>query len=182
MNISQAIATAATAGDAKVRRAYAAAIAHGASNTLCTAEQERAYGTLRLLTLVWLRLPDLVLYSHLLEGFADDPEVDRVAPVVVNAVRGVAAGALRLAHRALRPTAATVGYQTGSWIDRALEHAGVELTRNAGESNSRRCRSCWTSRGWRRSRWRGRRRRRLVIGCASRRRSRTACRICWPST
>ena len=107
MNMSQAVATAAAADDAKVRRAYAAAIARGANNTLCTAEQEREYGTLRLLTLAWLRLPDLVLYSHLLEGFADDPEVERVPPVVVNAVRGVAAGALRFRIGRLRPMAAT---------------------------------------------------------------------------
>jgi len=133
MNMSQAVATAAAADDAKLRRAYAAAIAGGASNTLCTAEQELEYGTLRLLTLAWLRLPDLVLYSHLLEGFADDPEVDRVPPVVVNAVRGVAAGALRLAHRALETHGRDVGYETGAWIDGALEQAGVELTRNAGE-------------------------------------------------
>jgi hypothetical protein len=137
MNISQAVATAAAADDPKVRRAYAAAVARGASNTLCTAEQERAYGTLRLLTLAWLRLPDLVLYSHLLEGFADDPEVERVPPVVVNAVRGVAAGALRLAHRALETHGRDVGYETGAWIDGALERAGVELTRNSGEIEER---------------------------------------------
>ena len=133
MNISQAVATAAAADDAKVRRAYAAAIARGANNTLCTAEQEREYGTLRLLTLASLRLPDLVLYSHLLEGFADDPEVERVPPVVVNAVRTVAAGALRLAHRALETHGRDVGYETSAWIDSALDQAGVELSRNAGE-------------------------------------------------
>jgi hypothetical protein len=76
MNIGQAVATAAAAGDVKLRCAYAAVVSRGASNTSCTAEQEREYGTLRLLTLAWLRLPDLVLYAHLLEGFADDPEVD----------------------------------------------------------------------------------------------------------
>ena len=80
--ISQAVATAAAANDAKVRRAYAAAVSRGANNTLCTAEQEREYGTLRLLTLASLRLPDLVLYSHLLERFADDPEIERVPPVL----------------------------------------------------------------------------------------------------
>ena len=116
MNMNQAVATAAAADDAKVRRAYAAAITRGANNTLCTAEQERAYGTLRLLTLAWLRLPDLVLYSHLLEGFANDPEVNRVPPVVVGAVRAVAAGALRLSHRALETQGRDVGYETGaSW-------------------------------------------------------------------
>jgi hypothetical protein len=55
MNISQAVAIADAADDAKLRRAYAAAIARGANNTLCTAEQEREYGTLRLLTLASLR-------------------------------------------------------------------------------------------------------------------------------
>jgi hypothetical protein len=105
----------------------------GRTNTLCTAEQERGYGTLRLLTLASLRLPDLVLYSHLLEGFADDPEVDLVPPVVVGAVRGVAAGALRLAHRALQTHGRDLGYQTGAWIDSALEQAAVELTRTIGE-------------------------------------------------
>jgi hypothetical protein len=133
MNISQAVATAAAADDAKLRRAYAAAVARGANNTLCTAEQEGAYGTLRLLTLASLRLPDLFLYSHLLEGFADDPEVERVPPVVVGAVRGIAAGALRLAHRALETHGRDVGYETRAWIDRAPEQAGVELARNTGE-------------------------------------------------
>jgi hypothetical protein len=133
MNISQAVATAAAADDAKLRRAYAAAIVRGANDTLCTAEQEREYGTLRLLTLASLRLPDLFLYSHLLEGFADDPEIERVPPVVVNAVRAVAAGAVRLAHRALETHGRDVGYETGAWIDAALEYAGVELARNTGE-------------------------------------------------
>jgi hypothetical protein len=132
MNMGQAVAAAAAADDAKLRRAYVAAIARGANNTLCTAEQERECGTLRLLTLASLRLPDLVLYSHLLDGFADDPEVDRVPPVVVGAVRGVAAGALRLAHRALETHGRDVGYKTGAWIDGALEQAAIELTRNTG--------------------------------------------------
>ncbi len=137
MNMRQAVAAAAAADDAKVRRAYAVAVSRGANNTLCTAEQERAYGTLRLLTLASLRLPDLVLYAHLLEGFADDLEVERVPPVVVNAVRGVAGGALRLAHRALETHGRDVGYETGAWIDGALEQAGVELTRNPGEIEQR---------------------------------------------
>ena len=137
MNISQAVATAAAAGDAEVRRAFGAAVARGANNTRCTAEQERAYGTLRLLTLASLRLPDLFLYSYLLEGFADDPEVERVPPVVVGAVRGVAAGAVRLAHRALETHGRDIGYETAAWIDAAVEEAGVELARNTGEINAR---------------------------------------------
>ena len=135
MDMSQALIAAAAAGEARLRRAYAAAIVHGASNTLCTAEQERTYGTLRLLTLASLRLPDLFLYAHLLEAFADDPEVERVPAVVVGAVRAVTAGALRLAHRALQTHGRGVGYEIGAWIDGAVEQAGIELARNAGEED-----------------------------------------------
>ena len=53
--------------------------------------------------------------------------------MVVGAVRGVAGGALRLAHRALETHGRDVGYETGAWIDGALGQAGVELARHAGE-------------------------------------------------
>ena len=90
--------------------------------------EERAYGTLRLLTLATLRLPDLFLYAHVLQVFDEDPDVERVPPVVVGAVRTIASGALRLAHRALvRRHARNVGYETGAWVDRALEQAGAWL-------------------------------------------------------
>ena len=42
--------------------------------------------------------------------------------------RGVA-----LSHRALETHGRDVGYETGAWIDGALEQAGVELVRNTGE-------------------------------------------------
>lgn len=90
---------------------------------------------MRLLTLATLRLPDLFLYAHLLQVFDDDPEVDPVPPVVVRAVQAIASGALRLSHRALETHGRDVGYETGAWIDGALEQAGVELARHAGDDD-----------------------------------------------
>jgi hypothetical protein len=115
------------ATERELRRAHAAAVSDGADNTWCAAGQERGYGTLRLLTLATLRLPDLFLYAHVAQAFGEDPEVDRVPPAVVHAVRMIAAGALRLAHRALETHASDVGYDTGVWVDRALEQAGARL-------------------------------------------------------
>jgi hypothetical protein len=111
----------------ELRRAYSAAIWHGADNTWCAAVEERGYGTLRLLTLATLRLPDLVLYAHVAQAFRGDPQVDRVPLAVVDGVRVIAAGALRLAHRALETHASEVGYEPGVWVDRVVEHAGTWL-------------------------------------------------------
>jgi hypothetical protein len=113
----------------ELREAYTAAVSHGANSTWCAAAQERGYGTLRLLTLATLRLPDLFLCAHVAQAFREDPKVDRVPPVVVDAVRATAAGALRLAHRALETHASDVGYETGAWVDRALERAAARLAR-----------------------------------------------------
>ena len=129
MNIGQAVAIAAAADEPGLRRGYAAGVARGASNTQCSAEDERTYGTLRLLTLATLRLPDLFLYAHVAQTFSEDPEVAGVPRVVVDAVRVIAAGALRLAHRALETHAGDVGYGTGAWVDRALKQAGARLAR-----------------------------------------------------
>jgi hypothetical protein len=128
MSMSRAVAIAAAVDDPGLRRAYAAGIARGASNTQCSAEEERTYGTLRLLTLATLRLPDLFLYAHIVEVLASDR--DPLPPVAVRAITTPAAGALRLAHRALETHARDVGYQVEVWVDRALEHAGALL---AGE-------------------------------------------------
>jgi hypothetical protein len=128
MNMSRAVAIAAAADEPGLRRAYGAGIARGATNTECTAEEERMYGTLRLLTLATLRLPDLFLYAHIVEVLAGDPETDRVPPVAVRAIITPAAGALRLAHRALETHARDVGYQVEAWVDRTLEHAGALLS------------------------------------------------------
>ena len=127
--IDPAPATAAHVNERELRDAYAAAVSHGARNTRCAADEERAYGTLRLLTLATLRLPDLFLYAHVAQAFCEDPEVDRVPMVVVDAVRVIAAGALRLAHRALETHARETGCEPGVWVDRALERAGAWLAR-----------------------------------------------------
>jgi hypothetical protein len=113
----------------ELRGEYAAAVSHSADNTWCAAAEERGYGTVRLLTLAVLRLPDLFLYAHVAQAFGEDPEVDRVPPAVAAAVQMIAAGALRLAHRALETHASDVGYETGVWVDRALEQAGAWLAR-----------------------------------------------------
>jgi hypothetical protein len=133
MNMSRAVAMAAAADEPRLRRAYAAGIARGASNTECSAEDERTYGTLRLLTLATLRLPDLFLYAHIVEVLAGDPDYDRVPPAAVRAISTPAAGALRLAHRALETHAHDVGYQVEVWVDRTLESARSLL---AGEVES----------------------------------------------
>jgi hypothetical protein len=128
MNMSRAVAMAAAADETELRRAYGAGVARGATNTQCTAEEERTYGTLRLLTLATLRLPDLFLYAHIVEVLAGDRDGDRLPPVAVRAIITTAAGALRLAHRALETHAREVGYETGAWIDGALEHTVALLS------------------------------------------------------
>lgn len=45
MSIGRAVVIAAAADEPGLRRAYAAGIARGASNTQCSAEDERTYGT-----------------------------------------------------------------------------------------------------------------------------------------
>ncbi len=96
MNIDQAVHEAAQATDAQLRKAYGVALARGGSNTGCMPEEERLYGTLRLLTLATVRLPDLAMIAQLMhiDAAADDP-------VVLCAAHDVAGGALRLAHHAL---------------------------------------------------------------------------------
>ena len=131
MDLFRAIVVAAAAGEPELRRAYRAALARGASNTGCTREEERCYGALRLLTLALLRLPDLsaaALLLHLVDGDED--------PVIASTVADVAAGALRLAHRALEVHGRDVGYETGAWIDVALLEAGAQLGRPVGSEGS----------------------------------------------
>jgi hypothetical protein len=129
MNMTEAVARAAAADEARLRRAYAAGVAHGAESTRCTAEEERTHSPLRLLTLATLHLPDLAVYAYLLDLFDQSDEVDRVRAVLVEEVVATAAGALRLTHRALETHARNVGYQTGVWLDRVLDHATASLWR-----------------------------------------------------
>ena len=131
MNMAEAVARAAAADEPRLCRAYAAGVAHGAASTRCTAAQERTYSPLRLLTLATLHLPDLALCAYLLDVMNVDDEVDRVRAVLVEEVAATAAGALRLTHRALETHARNVGYETGAWLERVLDHARGSLWRQA---------------------------------------------------
>ena len=86
-----------------------------------------AYGTLRLLTLATLRLPDLYLYSYLLEALDEEPTVEPVPSLVTSQLGAIAAGGLRLAHRALETHAHELGYEPGAWVERALQRAHGRL-------------------------------------------------------
>jgi hypothetical protein len=127
MDINRALTLAAKANQADLGRTYAAAVAQGANNTRCTPAQERDYGTLRLLTLALLRLPDLALCGYMLD-IVDEPEED---PSLARASSEVAAGALRLAHRALEVHGRDVGYCTDAWLERMTLLAGFELSAQA---------------------------------------------------
>jgi hypothetical protein len=127
MKIEQAVDEAARASDAQLRKSYEVALAYGATNTGCRPDEERLYGTLRLVTLAILRLPDLAMIAQLM--YMDDE--DRV---VLRAACDVAGGALRLAHRALETHGRDVGYETGAWIDDTLLTAAAELAREHDEA------------------------------------------------
>jgi hypothetical protein len=116
MNIEQAIDEAAHASDARLRKSYEVALAHGATNTACRPDEERLYGTVRLMTLAILRLPDLAMIAQLMHMNDEDRVVMRVAC-------DVAGGALRLAHRALETHGRDVGYEIGAWIDDASQRS-----------------------------------------------------------
>jgi hypothetical protein len=107
MGVNRALAIAAAADRTELRSSYERAVSHGAVNTLCTPGEERAHGTLRLLTLATLRLPDLYPYAHLLETLDEDPTVEPLPPIVTWQLGEIAAGVLRLAHRALETTPTT---------------------------------------------------------------------------
>ena len=126
MNIEQAVDDAAHASDARLRKSYEVAPAHGATNTACRPDEERLYGTLRLITTAIRRLPDLAIIAQLMH-------IDHEDRVVLRVACDVASGALRLAHRALPTHGRDVGYQIGAWIDDALWTAAVELAREHDE-------------------------------------------------
>ena len=129
MDMTEAVARAAAADEARLRRAYAAGVAHGAASTRCRAEEERTYSSLRLLTLATLHLPDLFLYAYLLDVLNEDDEVDRIRAALVQEVGAAAAGTLRLTHRALETHARNVGYRTETWLERVLDYASASLRR-----------------------------------------------------
>jgi len=128
MSVNRAVAIAATTDETELRSSYERAVSHGAANTLCTPEEESARGTLRLLTLATLRLPDLYLYAYVLEAVDEDPSVEPVPSIVASRLGEIAAGAQPLAHHALETHARDLGYEPGVWVDRALEHARAQLS------------------------------------------------------
>jgi hypothetical protein len=127
-------ATGLTAGD--LRCSYRQAVARGARNTACPSEQERGYGTLRLLTLALLRLPDLALYAHLAHVCEEEEgshgEAAEDALLLRLTVCEVAAGALRLTHRALETHGRHVGYEVEACRERVLTLAREELQSPTG--------------------------------------------------
>ncbi|HYB29427.1 MAG TPA: hypothetical protein VEF89_22640 [Solirubrobacteraceae bacterium] len=129
--MAEAVPRAAAADAARLRRAYAAGVAHGGASTRCRAEEERKYSPLRLLTLAALYLPDLAVYAYLLDVMGEDDEVDRVRVVLAEELGATAAGALRLAHRALETHARNVDYESAVWLERVLDHASASLWRQA---------------------------------------------------
>ncbi len=131
MDLRRAIAAAA-AGDAPdFRWAYRRAVAHGSKNTGCTPDRERAYGALRLLTLATWRMPDVVLCAYVAATFDDQADAGPRPRVVVDALSDVAAGALRLTHRALEVHGQSLGYTIAVWIAGGLERADSELDQQA---------------------------------------------------
>ena len=123
MNIEEAIDETAHASDAQLRKSYEVALAHGATNTACRPDEERLYGTLRLITLAILRLPDLAMIAQLRHMDDEDRVVMRVAC-------DVAGGALRLAHRALETHGRDVGYEVPILIQE-VRQATLALTQAA---------------------------------------------------
>jgi hypothetical protein len=124
-DMQRAMAVAARADASQLERAYALAVAAGGANTRCAERPERAHGALRLLTLATLRLPDLALQAYLLD-VAECAGVEALQ-FELQAVWEIAAGALRLAHRALEAHADAVGYEPAAWVGHALGRAREAL-------------------------------------------------------
>jgi hypothetical protein len=132
MSMREEVRAAAGLDDAQLQHAYDEAITRGVRNTGCGSEQERAYGTLRLLTLALLRLPDLALYAHFahvcdehLDEVTDDGHEELL--LLGHTVCEVAAGALRLCHRALETHGRDVGYEVGGCLEQARARAREQL-------------------------------------------------------
>lgn len=120
-DLHRAIAVAARADADEIEYAYWSALAEGVVNTRCEADRERDLGPLRLLTLAFLRLPDLTLQAHLLD--VGDGPADGMLGVVLQGVCDTSAGALRLSHRALEAHADAIGYDPDAWLEHARERA-----------------------------------------------------------
>jgi hypothetical protein len=71
MNIEQAVAEAVHASDARLRKSYVVALARGATDTACS-DEECLCGTLRLITLAIVRLPDVAMLAQLMYTDGED--------------------------------------------------------------------------------------------------------------
>jgi hypothetical protein len=123
--LHHAIVLAAAADADEVGYAYAEAVAEGAMSTLGCSSCERAHGTLRLLTLALLRLPELAVQAHLMD--VNDAAPEGILDLVLERTCVMSAGALRLAHRALEVHADALGYDAGVWSKHAHERARAAL-------------------------------------------------------
>ena len=156
VSVYRAVAIAAATDQTELRSLYERAVSHGAANTLCTPEEERAYGTLRLLTLATLRLPDLYLYAHLLEALDEDPTIE---PVRRSSPHSFPHAAGRASPPRLKLTRTSSGMRPargsrGRWSVPAPSCAAIPnsywLTRRGGPRSRSRARSrppparrCW---------------------------------------
>ena len=102
--------------------AYAQAVAVGANETLVPSDEERLLRPLRLLTAALTRLPDLAVNAEILQALLPHAE-HRAAYLQAcgEATEQLAAGMLRLAHRALEVHARDVGYDPAQWTVQAAE-------------------------------------------------------------
>ena len=124
-DLHYAITVAALADADELEYAYWSAVAEGADDTRSRADHERDLGALRLLTLATLRLPDLALQACLLD--VRDHPLPAVIDVALESACQTAAGALRLAHRALEAHAQAIGYTLIAWTTHARERARSTL-------------------------------------------------------
>ena len=188
MNMYEAVIAAAAVSRSQVRRSYLRAVAGGVHNTHCSPAEERRCGALKLLALATLRLPDLVLYVHLMHVYHDDGHEDEdesddgAADVVTRAVGDIAAGGCgsliarssgTAAIWAIRPAR---GWIVRSSTPRASSRTAWRTARSA------RFRSVSSRSVARRSRSRARLQRPLLIRCAYPRRSPRVSATCSPCT
>jgi hypothetical protein len=103
------------------------------ANTQCSSERERQFGTLRLLTLATLPLPDVALYGELLHCHTAER---RACCLVAQTLIGASSGAMRLADRALEMHALELGYRAEVWVGRVVDGAGDELSGSVADEKA----------------------------------------------
>lgn len=117
-----------------LRTALVRAVALGGNDTGVSGDDERQLTPTALLAGAVPRLVELGVYAQLVQVHV--PDVDPGSPMmraVLQALRGSAAGALRLTHRCLEVHARNVGYAPAVWVENAVEAAFLAL--EAARSN-----------------------------------------------